>query len=343
MITVDYLKRSQKSRPRHVIVLFGVFALILMVPLVAIFAWCVLPNSALMQEWAQYDSFLPGVKLDAFMFYYGFPVLTLTIGMLPFIVLRYMCKFRPVYWWLGVPAWIVFILIDLATTVLYLLMFVPGLLEFVLGLMPAEVQPTFMEIYSMTATIYVYVALGYAALLLISSIFAVLYCVNYPAKYEEIYTRRKARLRAYPNYKDQEEFRIRFYESYKHGDWNQMMLDLCFEELTNKNEPLSKEMIAFMAEYAGYGEGKVKEATFARYAARGEYERARKSFLATVRAKQAVENGARVVLPDERRPAPQKPVKPKPVEPKPYVPPLRPAREKGTDPSSTKWRPEEIA
>ena len=56
------------------------------------------------------------------------------------------------------------------------------------------------------------------------------------------------------------------------------------------------------------------------------------------------ESGAKVVLPDERRPAPEKKKKPVVEEPKPYIPPLRPvASASHTDPSSPKWRPEEIA
>ena len=335
MITKETLQRSQDSRPRHSIVALGWISLIIVIGLALVQGLLVLPNSPLFAEWSVFNSFMPGMTVAAFMVYIGMPVLTFVLGIIPFILINRMAKYRPAYYWLSIPTWIVFVLYILAMIVIYIIMLVPGVAELLFKYVP-------QDYYLMALGIFIYVPLGYDALLLIGSFFGVIYNVNYPAKYEEIYDRRKRRLKAYPNYRDRDEYRVRFYQNYRDGNWEQMLLDLYYVELLDADAPITPALAAFMAEYGGYSESKVKKAVFDAYCRKGQYREAREDFLRCLKAKEAVEGGAKIILPDERTPLPVK-AKPKRTYKQPFVPPLRPAPEpRRSDPTSTKWTPDEI-
>jgi len=335
MITKELLQRSQDSRPRYSIVALGWISLLIVLITAGLQGFLVLPDSALFEEWSIHGSFIPDMNLATFMVYIGGPIIAFLFGIVPFVLINRMAKFRHPYLWLSIPVWIVFVLYIIAMIAIYVVMFVPGVGDLLFKYVP-------IDYYYLALNIFIYLPLGYDALLLIGAIFGIFYNVNYPAKYEEIYARRKARLKAYPNYKDKDAYRARFYENYRDGNWEQMMLDLFYVDLLDKDAPISEETMLFMAEYGGYSESKIKRAAFNAYCKKGQFREAREDFMRTLKAKEAVEGGAKIVFPDEITPLPE-PVKPVRTYPAPYVPPLRPADERRPkDPTSTKWRPEDI-
>ena len=336
MVSLDTLKRSQIARPRHAIVVLGIISMILLLPLTLLYIWLLVPGSSLLAELATKTSWVKTMHLGSFMAYLGFPILIVALGFFPFCTLNFMAKCRHPYYWLSTPTWTLFSVTVLGGVGLYSILFIPGLYNFLAQ------RLNIAEFLNVFQVVFLYVAVGYGAFLCLAAFFAIIYNVNYPAKYEEIYTRRAARIRAYPSYYDQKAYRIRFYENYRDGNWYQMMLDLYFKELSDPRASLDDACVEFMCEYAGYNNGQVRSTALREYHRRGDDKKLRELFFNYLAMRQSLENGAKLVLPgDVTLPGGKKtPVRSYPA---PYVPPLAPQDQaRPRDPNATNWSPDDI-
>ena len=336
MVSLDLLKKSQISRPRKPVVALGIISVwFIMIPTL-LYIWLLVPNSALFNEWAVHGSINPALSLSVFMTQVGFPLIIVGVGCFHLALISFMAKCRKAYGWLATPCWALFVLLMIGGILIYAVAFVPGFAAFLAKFMNIE------ELFARANPIFLYGVAVYGGFLFLGSIFAMLYNTNYPAKYEEIYARRKARLRAYPNYLDQQAYRVRFYENYRDGNWYQMMMDLYFKELSDPKAEIDEGLLQFMCEYAGYNDGHVRASILQEYHRRGDDKKTRELFFRYLHMRESLQNGGHLILPGDRTPVPAK-KKPVRTGPAPYVPPLAPLTPKRqADENATDWSPDDI-
>ena len=345
MVTIEVLKRSWSTRPRHWV---PVFAVIMFLPslaatlffmLLAFRDWQISKNIIAMLPTDPITWFGPITNWVDFLYVFLLPVVLLGINLVNFILMCVTCSYRKAYFWFGVPMIFVYIAIALFTAFWLVLYFVPSFANMMAGVITADIM-------NILGLVYAWGTLGYSALFVLYLIFLFFYCVNYPAKYEEIYELRKQRLKAYPTAEERLQYRKRFYRDYKKGNWISMMLDLHFKSLEKgSTAPMRKDAYDFLVYYAAICDANVQKAVLDQYASEGRYFEVRKIFHAVKEKSDSALRGIRVILPHYEKPQP-KPAAPGSVEPAPdaipSIPPLQPLFPRKKNPNSKHYSPDDI-
>ena len=344
MVTIEILKKSQRTRPRHYLPVMGWIFFVLMAVLAAGYACVIFNVTAITSLIPNANIAMPAIGadyplVDWIKFLFG-PLAILILGIPAFVVEIKMCSYRRGYWgfgWLVVLLFIAILILDLYC-ILYRL-FGP-IRETLDRFVPANVADIIFMAFH-------YGNFGYAAVLAFCMFFAIIYNVNYPAKYEDIYALRKARIKAYTDLDDRIAYKKRFYEDYKLGNWNSMMFDLHFASLDpNSKAPMREDAFEFMVYLAGVYDSNVQAAVLRQYAREGRYYEARNLFAGTMAKSKAVDAGAKVILSHygaEEPAAPSKPARKRMVEEKP-VPRLAPTdTRRPKDIHDKHWTPDDIS
>lgn len=329
MVTIDILKESQRTRPRHWIVNFGWIFIWPMIVCLLILLCNVIPEFFLIAELNRWKITLFGTTytMSYFLSILIVPAALWVVGLFPATLAMKMGKYRHPYYLLSIPA--VFAMVAYPLTVLFLDLhsFVPGFGAFLDRYIPTEV-------FALIQTIVNYVGVGLAIWLILVCFFAIIYNVNYPGKYEEIYRKRKQRLLSYEDFEDRYAYRKRFYKDYKKGNWESMMFDLHFAAIADDStEPIPEDAYEFMRMINGRNEDAIRSAILDQYYEEGRYGDIRRFFHKNVALNDIIDNGARIHL----GPRPKR----KETIP-PYVPPLDHKDEKRSDPKDKLWSPDDI-
>jgi hypothetical protein len=318
MVSIENLKASQPTRPRHWIPVYCAIILLLCLLVDGLYTVCSL---TLGEFSATVYSWLPDLRLTIGDAVFGkdqiwliliLPASMVLVNLFAIIGACRMASFRKVYWWYAIWALLAYIAMFLYVTFWNLFTFVPGIHDALSRFINQQAQDVMW-------TIFVYGNIGYSALLVISMVFGLFYCVNYPAKYERIYSLRKRHLKALPTADERIAYRKRFYRDYKKGKWISMMLDLHAESLkAGQATKMDQDAYDFLVYHACLCDSEVKKAIFDEYARNGRYFECRALYNEVKAKSQAVEDGAKVRIPTyvptveprvERRPKP----KPKPA------------------------------
>lgn len=338
VVTIEILQRSQRTRPRIWIRNMGWIFFFPMAALVFAFICPLIPNFSLVTAINQYAVAFAGKTYLMFDFlkFFILPITLWVVGFFPLVLCHKMATYRHAYFFFYIPAIIIHIVYPIALTFLYLNEWVPSVSQIITRSIPAEILKLISDITG-------YVAPAYSALLLLVCFFAIFYNLNYPAKYEDIYAHRKARLKAYNSLDEKIAYKKRFYNDYKRGKWESMMFDLHFASLNgNSNDPIPDDAYEFLRYINGKNEDHIKSEMLDRYRAEGRNAEIRKIFHDTQKLEQSITHGAYIHLPEHIKPPKKKPVQTK-VRPRPYVAPLdhQPAPKK-RDPKNKHWTPDDI-
>ena len=297
MVSIERLEMSQPTRPRHWIPVYCFIVLLL----------CLVPSLTYFLVSFDfgdisrnvYDT-LPNLQLTIGGMVYGkeavwliliLPVAMIVTNLFALIVACRMAAFRHAYWWYAIWVLLGFIGMAVVVTFYELLLFIPAFAENMTRMLPAQ----FFEIIRY---VFVYGNLGLSAALMISLIFGLFYCVNYPCKYERIYQLRKRHLKALRTPEARKAYRKRFYDDYKRGKWISMMLDLHAESLkAGSRERMDQDAYDFLVYYSCLCDANVKKAVFDEYARNGRYLECRTLFHEIQAKSEAVDAGAKVRLP----------------------------------------------
>ena len=342
MVTIEILKKSQRSRPRKWVPIVSlIFLLISLVALlyylVFLFPDLEISKSILKTLPAEDITIGDGAypwpsALQLFFLPYGF----VGLNLITLIICGKICNYRPIYWLLGWILVVAYIAEFLLTAFVSLYYFVPTIRDWLNNVLPAETL-------GMIVTIHVYVVIGMTAGLILLMVFFLFYNINYPGKYEAIYDLLKKRLKSFELYDDRLAYKKRFYTDYKYGRWISMMLDLHFESLERTStKPMRKDAYDFMVYYACLCDSNVKRAIFDTYASEGRYYECRSIFHEVKQKSDAVDNDAKIIIPhyDPKKAMRKKPAKPD--VPK-RLPPLAPKSSKRPPDARVKtWSPEDI-
>ena len=297
MVTIDKLRASKPTRPRHWIPVYCLLVLLLAIPALTIYMACSFDMGDFS---AAIVNFLPIIEIKTNTVVYSSttvwmiliqPCTLLLINVLALFVSIRMANFRHIYWLYAV--WVLIASIASAIMVLFwnLYTFLPSFASSMSTLIPVDVLPIVWN-----STVYLHTGLTIA--LIVALVFGLFYCINYPAKYEAIYTLRQRHLRALPNAEERWAYRRKFYRDYKNGDWIAMMLDLHAESLNDKsNARLPRDAYDFLVYYSCLCDSNVKKAVFDEYARNGRYYECRAIYHEIKAKSEAVECGARVRIP----------------------------------------------
>ena len=340
-VTIDVLKASQRSRPRHWIPVFGWIGLVLFLLLGLVFMGLLFTGNP-------YSDFIVSLFPDMVINIGGtdfsllflltavfFPAGIAVLGIFFLIFALRICTFRYVYWWLGI-----FLLLGLIAqalfTIFFSLFYLVPVISNSLAQIPASVMDTLLRVYYYTTLIFPFVFAFFWLL-------CIFYNVNYPAKYEEIYELRARRIKAYKTSDERIAYKKRFYEDYKRGNWVSMMLDLHFDALEpGSAKPIREDALEFMIYYTGLADATIDEAVINQYVREQRYKECRDIFHAAKAKSEAVGRGAKIVLP-HYVPAPEKKRKLLKSETPKRVAPPAPAQYKKPQPSKVKtWTPDDI-
>ena len=332
MVSIENLQRSQPTRPRHWIPVYCAIVLVLCLLVDGLYALCALDLGEF--STALYDM-LPNIEMVIGDYVYGkaalwmvlfLPVGMVVINLFALIVACRMASFRKAYWWYASFALIAYIAMVAVVTFENLFVFVPFVTDGISKVIPREVLDIIYQVF-------VYGNIGYSAMLIIALIFGLFYCVNYPAKYERIYTLRKRHLKALRTYDEKVAYKKRFYRDYKKGKWISMMLDLHAESLQKGSvSRMDQDAYDFLVYYSCLCDSSVKKAVFDEYARNGRYYECRNIYHEIKAKADAVEGGAKIRIPTHQATAePRIERRPKPV--KKAAPPA---------PKRRHYRPDEI-
>ena len=278
--------------------------------------------------------------------YMVLPIAVWVLGIPVVITSQRMGSFRHPYLIFAIPGLILLFAWPLLQAFIYLFRFVPAVSS-ALGRFIPESVVVILE------TISGLIALGFGAWLLAICIFAIVYNVNYPAKYEEIYRLRKKRLKSYRNLDQREAYKARFYRDYKRANWDSMLKDFFCDILNNEsNDPIPYDAYLFIREANGTNEERISHRVLDTYKDNERYWEIRKMYHDNQHIADVVDNNGKINLPPRVKEV--KKVK-KPGKPKVKVvvestrnggsniPPLQRDLVKATDPTSKKWSPDDIA
>ena len=339
-VTLEVLKRSQRSRPRKWIPVMSFFLLLVSLAAGLYYMFLALQGNPF-SDFLRAN--LPPFQLklaDTVLSIYEssviflFPLIIYTLNIVFWTFTSIFCSYRKVYWsfcWL-------FVLIGAVDAIAYTYVMCYTTLEWVRTL-SGNLPPMVLEIIFQ---VFTYVTFGLPLLYALFFLFCLFYNVNYPARYERIYTLRKRRLKGLALYDERVAYKKRFYNDYKYGRWNSMMLDLFYEELKpGSNAPIPKDAYAFLISYTGACDGEVKGAIFNEYASQGRYKECRDAFQKAMDKQQSLQHGAKIVIPHYEEPKPKP--KPKPA-PAPKIQPPLETKSMRRKPNSRvrTWVPEDI-
>ncbi|MCR5348711.1 MAG: hypothetical protein K6E59_03805 [Bacilli bacterium] len=347
MVTIDVLKESQPSRPRHWIPVFAFLAFLISAVVGVVYMALVIPGVPFFESIV---AMFPAMSIElngkSFELVFLLKILFFPAGIfLLFLIFTIVavriCIYRHAYWWLGAFMLTAIIVQPLLTGFWALYYLVPNMDTTLAGI-PAQVMGILLQVHG-------YMNFGIPFLHTLFWLLCMLYNVTYPLKYSEIYDLRSARLAACGNSDERIEYKNRFYNDYKKGNWISMMLDLHFESLDPKStKPMREDAFEFLIYYANICDSNVNEAIFKQYASQGRYYECRTLFHDALKKSESIDKGAKVVLPHYVAPkANKKPVfakKPlKSETPKRVEPPLKPAAYKKPANSRVKtWTPDDI-
>ena len=342
MVTVELLQKSQPTRPRKWIPVACFIMLILTLAVTAAMALFLFPNLGISKMILGKipDKALNIGMIDSLYKLIGFVIIPAAAAFVNLFALIFsikMCKYRRAYWWFGwilIVAYVVMVLL----TVLFVLYYMVPFLTNLINKIPANILNLLEKAFRFGTA-------GYGALFALVMLFGLFYNVNYPAKYEEIYTLRKQRIKSFRDGSDRSAYRKRFYKDYKKGNWTSMMLDLHYKAfIPDSMEPMRRDSYEFMVAYCCERDATLKRAVFDQYAKEGRFLECRRIYQDIKDKSDIIEEGGKVVIPHY---IPEPAVKtrkiriPKrPVVVKPQ-PPLAPAKS-ATNPKSRKWSPEDI-
>ncbi|MBR1846689.1 MAG: hypothetical protein IJ787_03140 [Bacilli bacterium] len=347
MVTVEVLQKSQRTRPRKWIPVVCFIFAILTLALGLLQAVYVFPK---IKIFADIAAKLPEreihvgslTKLSELMVYAIVPGAILLIDLFALIFTVKMSKYRHPYWWFGVPAIIVYIVMVLMTAFGILYYLVPFMTNLI-NKIPANILNRIL------LRVVRYGPVAMSAGFFIIMLFGIFYNVNYPGKYEEIYNLRKARIKSFTTTAERIAYRDRFYNDYKKGNWESMMLDLHYRAfIKDSYEPMRKDSYEFFVSYCCKRDATLKKAVFDQYAREGRFYECRSIYSAIAEKSDVIDRGGKVVLPhfipDPAEPITMPLLKKKKVAPAPApLPPRAPASMK-TPPNKNlrTWRPEDI-
>ena len=292
------------------------------------------PDYFLNPVWNQWKFIIGGNQyhLADFIYLAGGHAVVFILGLLPLVLCQRMGKFRHPYYGLFVPALIVMIAYFLAQVFIDLYLFVPAVSNFMVKYIPENV-------FTIIRTVLAYVAVGLPAWFILVCFFAIIYNVNYPGEYEDIYVKRAARIKAYKDLDERIAYKERFYEDYRLGNWDSMMIDLHFASIEGEsNEPIPDDAYEFMRYLNGRNEDHIRQAIFDKYREEGRYSDIRKIYHRTFDLEDNISRGAKIRLGRE----PKKKIVPKPAPIPPYVPPLAHSAARPKDKTDKLWGPDDI-
>lgn len=295
MVTIEVLQKSQRTRPRKwipwVCFIFGLITLALGL-FFATFLFPDLPISQSILALIPDQSMAVG-SITTLSQLIALVILPGAMALINFVTLIFtvkMCSYRHVYWWFGWIAVLGFIGMFLLTGFWILYFLVPFLTD-IMNQIPSQVLDI---LYS----VYLYGVLGYTAFFFLIMLFGIFYNLNYPAKYEEIYALRKARIKSFREGKDKRAYKKRFYMDYKKGNWDSMMLDLHYRAfIKDSYEPMRKDSYDFFVYYCCSCDATLKRAIFDQYAREGRFYECRTIYHDIKGKSDAVSHGAKVILP----------------------------------------------
>ena len=320
LVTIEILKKSQRTRPRIWIPVFQAIMLLITLAVGLFETALLLPTlpfrEAILALFG--DSTIALGTLTGWgdvLAFFILPVALVVINLVNIIVDVKICMYRRTYWWFGAILLILYIAVFLYTGFWMLYYFVEFFRNLIVALEPY---------IPMMAMINSYSIMGYTAAFVLFQIFCLFYNVNYPGKYEEIYTLRKERIKSYHTSDERIAYKKRFYDDYKRGNWISMMLDLHYKSLLpGSTAPMRKDAYEFMVYYAAICDADIKRAIFDEYAAQGRYLECR-TLYNDVKAKgESARNGIRVILPHYQERKPRK-AKARKVEGMPPLPEGKP-------------------
>ena len=274
MVTIEILKQSQRTRPRKWVRNFGWIFIWPMIAILMIMLGTIIPNYFLNGIINQFDVDFFGhpYKMMDFLQYLIIPATLWVVGFFPLALSQKMGKYRHPYWLLFIPAVIVTIVYPLGLLFIYLHDFVPTLTDLMNRFIPAQV-------FAIVNMVLQYVGIGLPILYIVVCIFAIIYNVNYPAKYEDIYHLRKERILSFDRLDERSAYRKRFYEDYKRGNWDSMMFDLHYASLQGaSNEPMRDDAYEFLRYVNGRNEDHIHGAILDQYRKEGRYADIRKQY-----------------------------------------------------------------
>ena len=323
MVSIENLKASQPTRPRHWIPVYCAIFLLLCLFVDGLYTVCALnlgEFTTTVYNWLPDLRFTVGNAVfvkDQIWMILILPASMIVINMFAVIVACRMARFRKVYWWYAIWALLAYI-----GMLLYVLFW--NLFTFVPGIHDAIARIINQQALDVMWTVFIYGNIGYSAALIISLIFGLFYCVNYPAKYERIYTLRKRHLKALPTAEEKIAYKKRFYRDYKKGKWISMMLDLHAESLApGQTSKMDQDAYDFLVYYAGLCDANVKKAIFDEYARNGRYLECRALYNDVKTKSEAVDGGAKVRIPTYEPPVEPRVVHKHKSKPKPAPTPKR--------------------
>ena len=335
VVTLEILERSQRTRPRKWIRNMGwifIFPLLLISLLLLNQFWADSPITSWLNETiiSLGTSSYPLYNLMTFLF---LPAAAWVLAIPVIIMSQCMGSYRHPYLFLSIPGVIVVFAWPLLMAFVYLVTFVPSIASAIGRFLPAD-------ILSLLININGYVAIGYSIFLVLMCFLAIIYNVNYPAKYEEIYAKRKKRLLSYDDLDKRAEYKQRFYDDYKHGNFISMMYDLHFDVLEGEsNEPIPEDAYGFIRFVNGKNRTQISSAILDEYMKDKRYWEIRKVFHDNEALRQSLEGGASINLPPRVKPRKKKPA---PAQKPPFIPPLSSDLRKPLDEKSKSWSPEDI-
>lgn len=342
MVTEAVLKHSQKGRPRKWIPWVCLFMFLLSGLFGGYYLLLVFNDNdfsrMLISMLPQFEMMVGEylfTSIEAFVYFF-LPMASPLVLLLPFIFSMMLCHYRGVYWWFGALILIFGIAVPVFSGVY------AGFLIFPLLRQMAEGNPLLAMIFGYGT---VYGNIGLPFLYALFMLFGVFYNVNYPSKYERIYELRRKRIKSLHGYDERAAYKKRFYLDYKYGRWDPMMYELFAYYLDSSYRgPMPKDAFEFLMRYSEKCDGKVNRAIFVELASQGRYYECREYLRKAKEKADAVDNGAKIVLPHYEPPKPKKkkPLpKPKPVR---LDPPLAPAKVQRSPNARVKtWTPDEIA
>ena len=345
MVTIEILKQSQRTRPRKWVRNYGIFFFIVMLVFAILLGGRLLPSFPIATWLNQYKVTFLGYTywMYDFLCYLVLPIALWVVGFFPLILAAKMGKYRRPYLILFVPAMVIHILYLIAMVYGFLHTYVPAISQFVDKYVP-------LWITNLVATITIYVGIGLAVWYTIICFFAMIYNKNYPAKYEDIYAHRKARLKSIRNLDERVAYKQRFYDDYREGNWDSMMIDLHYNSIYNEsNDPIPDDAYEFLKYMNGKNETTIKSAILDQYRSEGRNSEIRAIYQKTELKEDRITRGGAVIAlpPKDPLPPPKPKIKAVPVQapppPPPYVPPLKsyiPRKKRNVNVKT--WSPDDI-
>ena len=334
MVTIEILKKSQRTRPRNWVRNFGWIFIWFFIAFLVLLLGNVIPDYFLTAQLDAYEVNFNGTvyTLSRFLYYLVGPIALWVLGFFPLNLARCMGKYRHINYLLFIPAIIVHVAMPVALGFIYLHDFVPQMTDLIDRFVPAD-------ILALIVNITTYVTVGYAGWCVLICFCALLYNLCPPLKYSDIYSLRKARVKSYRDLDERAEYKRRFYDDYKRGNWDSMMLDLHFASIEGTSDkPIPEDAYEFMRYLNGKNQDKINSAILDKYKEEGKYSSIRKIYHSNADLEDNIARGAKINL--GPKPKPSKPT-PKPAPLPPHEPPLAPSKPK-KDPNSKLWGPDDI-